>query len=154
MFNKVIFILSISALLSCSSEHDSEIISPLENNDTLKVEQVDSIITAVNIIDTVTLDSSYTIDVEEEELDNALEAIVEGKDAKGIAEGYSFCDCVKLIDALETKMFEDDDADIDALMTEQKNLLEGDCAILKAGQGITTAEDKAAYEKKKNDCLN
>ena len=156
MLKKTSFMLFPMFLFSCSTDvvqEENVIIEELDTTSSLLVE-VDTVLIPVNNIDTVALDSSYTIDVEEVKFDNALDAIVEGKDVKGIDEGYSFCDCVKLMDKLETKMFEDDDADIDALMAEQKSLLEGDCTILKAGQGITTAEDKEAYEKKKQDCLN
>lgn len=141
--------LLIVALLACEDDSTITDDGTLSGNDSLTDSLQDSTLLD-SLLDTTMAD---VVILSEQELDNALEDILDGGNVATPEGAMTFCDCIKKINEIEEAMFEAEVEDWPQYEEEMNALKNGPCAIINAGGGITTAEDKDAYQRMVDDCL-
>lgn len=138
------------ALFACGEDPDVMNDSDLNDQDSLNDSLLDTL-AMDSLIDTIAMD---TVILSESQLDNALDDILDGGDVETIEGAMSFCDCIRKISEIEEAMFDAEPEDWPQYEDQMNALKNGECAIINAGGGITTAEDKQRYQKMVDDCLD
>jgi hypothetical protein len=144
---KFLPLLAITILLFACSEPPADATLRIE-------EEIDrDIKEAINDAEEAELNEQEVDSIVEEVLsDEALEVVTEKAELKVLSK-VTFCDCIKKQKTLDDRLMEtEDDVEMDKIMAEMDELIEGECKNLMADNS-TSPEDREERKLKIQGCL-